>query len=230
MASWYLELTKVTFANGSKEEQINTCAVLKEVLTTVIKLLHPFMPFVTEEIYQHFYDGSIMVSEWPKTSNEYQFNGLSFMNDLTEVITCVRNVRNEKNVAMSKKITIGIETSNESLQGFLNSHADYLKRFCNPDELIISSSVNSQDASVSVLTNVKVIIPLKELINFEEETKRLTALKAKLIGEVERCEKMLNNPNFVSKAPQAKIDAEKEKLENYKSQLAEVENLLNNLK
>ena len=188
------------------------------------------MPFVTEEIYQHFYDGSIMVSDWPNAQEEYAFSGLSFMNDLTDVITCVRNVRNEKNVAMSKKITIGIETSNSVLQEFLNGHTEYLKRFCNPDELIISNTVDSTDAFVSVLSNVKVIIPLKELINFEEETKRLTALKAKLISEVERCEKMLNNPNFVSKAPQAKIDAEKEKLENYKSQLAEVENLLNNLK
>ena len=230
LASWYLELTKVTFANGSKEEQINTCAVLKEVLTTVIKLLHPFMPFVTEEIYQHFYDGSIMVSDWPKANSEYSFEGLHLMNDLTEVITSVRNVRNEKNVAMSKKITIGIETSNKDVESFLHSHTEYLKRFCNPDELIISDNVSSADASVSVLTNVKVIIPLKELINYEEETKRLTALKTKLIAEVERCSKMLNNPNFVQKAPQSKIDAEKEKLENYNAQLKEVENLLNNLK
>lgn len=101
-ASWYLELTKVTFNNGTKAQQINTCAVLKTVLTTVIKLLHPFMPFVTEEIFQHFYDGSIMVSDWPEENDKNSFQSLDKMNDLLEVITAVRNIRNEKNVPMSK--------------------------------------------------------------------------------------------------------------------------------
>ena len=230
LASWYLELTKVTFSTGTKEQQINTCAVLKEVLTTVIKLLHPFMPFVTEEIYMHFHDGSIVVSDWPKANKEYAFSGTENMNDLTEVITAVRNIRNEKNVALSKKIQIGLESKNSQVESFLKEHSEYLKRFCNPELLTIEQNINDEDASIAVLTNVKVIIPLKELINYEEEEKRLTALKGKLEGEVERCEKMLNNPNFVSKAPAQKIEAEKAKLQNYKSQLEEVCSLLAKLK
>ena len=230
LASWYLELTKVTFSTGTKEQQINTCAVLKEVLTTVIKLLHPFMPFVTEEIYMHFHDGSIVVSDWPKANKEYSFSGTENMNDLTEVITAVRNIRNEKNVALSKKIQIGLESKNSQVESFLKEHSEYLKRFCNPELLTIEQNINDEDASIAVLTNVKVIIPLKELINYEEEEKRLTALKGKLEGEVERCEKMLNNPNFVSKAPAQKIEAEKAKLQNYKFQLEEVCSLLAKLK
>ncbi len=229
-ASWYLELTKVTFNNGTKEQQLNTCAVLKTVLTTVIKLLHPFMPFVTEEIYQHFYDGSIMISSWPEENSKNSFQALDKMNDLLEVITTVRNIRNEKNVPMSKKLTIGLETSDHSLMNFYKNHANYLEKFCNPDHLLIEESINSDDSLVSVLKNTKVIIPMKELVNMEEEFKRLTVLKDKLTQEVERCEKMLNNPNFVTKAPTAKIDAERSKLANYQSQLEEVKNLLAKMK
>lgn len=229
-ASWYLELTKVTFNNGTKAQQINTCAVLKTVLTTVIKLLHPFMPFVTEEIFQHFYDGSIMVSDWPEENDKNSFQSLDKMNDLLEVITAVRNIRNEKNVPMSKKLTIGLETSDASLIDFYQGHISYLEKFCNPDHLLIDENINSDDSLVSVLKNTKVIIPMKELINMEEELKRLTTLEIKLTQEVERCEKMLNNPNFVSKAPASKIDAERTKLANYQSQLEEVKNLLSKMK
>ena len=230
LASWYLELTKVTFASGTVDQQINTCAVLKEVLTTVIKLLHPFMPFVTEEIYMHFHNGSIVISEWPKPNHNYNFDGTEYMNDLIEVITAVRNIRNEKNVGLSKKIQIGLESKNKTLETFLKEHSEYLKRFCNPEELTIDQNINDEDASIAVMSNVKVIIPLKELINYEEEEKRLNLLKTKLEGEVERCEKMLNNPNFVSKAPAQKIEAERAKLQNYKSQLEEVCSLLSKLK
>ena len=229
-ASWYLELTKVTFNTGNKEQQINTCAVLKEVLTNVIKLLHPFMPFVTEEIYQHFSDGSIMVSDWPLASSQNNFNDIEMMDDLLAVITAVRNARSEKNVPMSKKITIGLETNNNKLQAFFNDHLNYLEKFCNPDHLIISDVIDGDDSLVTVLKNAKVIIPMKELVNMEEEFKRLTSLKEKLIQEVERCEKMLNNPNFVSKAPASKIDSEKAKLTNYQTQLAEVNSLLSKMK
>ena len=229
-ASWYLELTKVTFNNGTKAQQINTCAVLKTVLTTVIKLLHPFMPFVTEEIFQHFYDGSIMVSDWPEENDKNSFQSLDKMNDLLEVITAVRNIRNEKNVPMSKKLTIGLETSDASLIDFYQGHISYLEKFCNPDHLLIDENINSDDSLVSVLKNTKVIIPMKELVNMEEELKRLTTLEIKLTQEVERCEKMLNNPNFVSKAPASKIDAERNKLANYQSQLEEVKNLLSKMK
>ena len=224
-ASWYLEMTKVVFSNGTKEEKINTCAVLREVLTNILKLLHPFMPFVTEEIYQHFYDSSIMISEWPKQSRKYNFKDVEEnVSCLFNIITAVRNIRNEKNVPMSKKIEVKLEVANEELLAFLQAHENYLSRFINFETLKLSlySDESHEDSTINLLENVKVIIPLNNLINIEEELARLNALEKKLESEVERSTKMLSNPNFLAKAPEAKVKEEQAKLQKYQDQLAEV--------
>ena len=214
-ASWYLEMTKVVFANGTKEEKINTCAVLKEVLTNILKLLHPFMPFVTEEIYQHFYDSSIMISEWPKQSRKYNFKDIEEnVNTLFNIITSVRNIRNEKNVPMSKKIEVKIEVANEEILTFLQAHENYLSRFINFETLKLSlyTDESHEDSTINLLENVKVIIPLNNLINIEEELSRLETQEKKLVAEVERS----------TKAPEAKVKEEQAKLQKYQDQLAEV--------
>ena len=236
-ASWYLEMTKVVFSNGTKEEKINTCAVLKEVLSNILKLLHPFMPFVTEEIYQHFYPSSIMISDWPKANRKYNFKDVETnVITLFNIITAVRNIRNEKNVPMSKKIEVRLEVANEETLAFLQAHENYLSRFINFESLKLSlyTDNSNEDSTVTLLENVKVIIPLNNLINVEEELTRLTQLENKLISEVERSTKMLSNPNFISKAPEAKVKEEQSKLQKYQDQLAEVrkqkERLLNNAK
>ena len=236
-ASWYLEMTKVVFSNGTKEEKINTCAVLKEVLSNILKLLHPFMPFVTEEIYQHFYPSSIMISDWPKANRKYNFKDVETnVITLFNIITAVRNIRNEKNVPMSKKIEVRLEVANEETLAFLQAHENYLSRFINFESLKLSlyTDNSNEDSTVTLLENVKVIIPLNNLINIEEELTRLTQLENKLISEVERSTKMLSNPNFISKAPEAKVKEEQSKLQKYQDQLAEVrkqkERLLNNAK
>ncbi len=236
-ASWYLEMTKVVFSNGTKEEKINTCAVLKEVLSNILKLLHPFMPFVTEEIYQHFYPSSIMISDWPKANRKYNFKDVETnVITLFNIITAVRNIRNEKNVPMSKKIEVRLEVANEETLAFLQAHENYLSRFINFESLKLSlyTDNSNEDSTVTLLENVKVIIPLNNLINIEEELTRLTQLENKLVSEVERSTKMLSNPNFISKAPEAKVKEEQSKLQKYQDQLAEVrkqkERLLNNAK
>ena len=227
-ASWYLELTKVTFSSNNQAEIENTCAVLRYVLTVIIKLLHPFMPFVTEEIYQHFYEGSIMVSPWPAIEQEIETN-FDDIKLLFDVITSVRNIRAEKNVALSKKITIILEDNkNKNISRFVNDYQSYLSKFLNYEELIVSTDAHElkNDAVVSVLDDVNIIIPLKELINIEEELEKLKNQQEKLIAEVNRCEGLLNNPRFVEKAPQSKVDAEKSKLTSYKMQLDEVKNTI----
>ena len=231
LASNYLEMTKVTFSGNYDELKINTCAVLKEVLTTVIKLLHPFMPFVTEEIYQHFYNGSIMVSEWPKKANFVSLSSFdaSLCEKLFSVIKTVRNVRAEYNVGMSKKINLSLETSNEQLCSFLKDSTEYLEKFVNYDHLGISNSINKNNAIVNVLSDIIVVIPSNDLINFEEELAKLNSQEQKLVGEVARSTNMLNNPNFVSRAPEAKVNEEKKKLASYEQQLAEVRALKANL-
>jgi valyl-tRNA synthetase len=229
-ASWYVELSKVSLNNANKDIVINVCSVLKHVLITVLKLLHPFMPFVTEEIYQHFEEGSIMVSNWPTTMNlSFDQTVLKDVEKMLNIISSVRNIRAEKNVAPSKKISIGLETSNIDYQKFLNNHYDYLSRFLNFEELTINNNINHDNATIVVVSDVNVIVPLKELINFEEEKARLTKELSRLENEVKRSVNMLNNASFIAKAPAQKVEAEKAKLVEYQNQLKEVENLLKDL-
>ena len=229
-ASNYLEMTKVDFATNDQNRKINTCAILSTVLTNIVKLLHPFMPFVTEEIYQNFFDESITVSTWPEAiKQELSLETALNAEKLFEIISAIRNIRSEKNVGMSKKINISLEVSSEGLANYLLAHNNYLMRFTNYDQLIVSNTVDKTDAVVTVLEDVNIVIPLKELINIEEEITKLTAKRAKLEAEVARSNGMLNNPNFVSKAPAAKIEAERSKLESYLEQLKEVEELLKGL-
>ena len=226
-ASNYLEMTKVDFASNDQERKINTCAILCNVLTNIVKLLHPFMPFVTEEIYQNFYEDSITISNWPTTFNESLDDEIANKAEkLFEIISSIRNIRSEKNVGMSKKINISLEVSTESLQNYLLQHQNYLMRFTNYENLIVSNNVDKTDAVVTVLEDVNIVIPLKELINIEEEIVKLNAKKTKLEAEVARSNGMLNNPNFVSKAPKEKIENEKAKLNSYLEQLKEVEDLI----
>ncbi len=222
-ASWYLELSKVTFNGDNHDEIINTCAILKYILTAIIKLLHPFMPFVTEEIYSHFYDGSIMVSPWPTV--EFELKDSSSVIKLINIITCVRNIRASKNTAPSKPIKLIIEqTSSFNYNDFKEKYNDYLIKFTNYEELIVTLDASNYktNAVTEVLESCNIIVPLGDLINVEEEIAKLTSLKEKLEKEVERSSNMLNNPNFISKAPQAKIDDEKRKLDSYKDQLNQV--------
>ena len=226
-ASNYLEMTKVDFASNDQERKINTCAILCNVLTNIVKLLHPFMPFVTEEIYQNFYEDSITISNWPTTFNANLDEEIANKAEkLFEIISSIRNIRSEKNVGMSKKINISLEVSTESLQNYLLQHQNYLMRFTNYENLIVSNNVDKTDAVVTVLEDVNIVIPLKELINIDEEILKLNSKKTKLEAEVARSNGMLNNPNFVSKAPKEKIENEKGKLASYLEQLKEVEDLI----
>lgn len=229
-ASKYLEMTKVDFSSGSIERKLNTGAILTKVLTTIIQLLHPFMPFVTEEIYQHFYTDSIVISDWPKSTGIiFDANTLDYTDKLFAIIAAVRNIRSEKNVAMSKKINLFLETSHQGLTQYLDMHRQYLAKFTNYETLEIGTHKDKKDAVVVVLDDVNLVIPLKELINFEEEKAKLKLQIAKLEKEVERSSQMLNNPQFVAKAPRQKIEAEQSKLESYQEQLKEVRALLKGL-
>lgn len=226
LASWYVELSKVVFS-GEHGHKNNTCALLKETLIVVLKLLHPFMPFVTEEIYQTFEEGSIMIASWPKSFKvTLSVESIKNAEQLMTIITSIRNVRAEKNVPLSKPIKIGIETSNEAFKDFLTEYQVYLKKMINFETLSIIPHLEKEDAIVIVLQNMNIVIPLKELIDFEEEKKRLIKEKERLEAEVIRSTKMLNNPSFITKAPAEKVKNEKEKLINYQKQLQEVKSLL----
>lgn len=228
-ASWYLELTKVVF-NTDEYDKINTCAVLKTILISILKLLHPFMPFVTEEIYQIFENSTIVTSKWPKILPLIDNNENEQMETLIAIITAVRNVRSEKNVAPSKKIAVNLETNDTSLKQFLIKTDAFLNRFVNYETLNIAEEVSKEDAVTTVLKNVNVVISMKELINYQEELTRLTKEKERLEAEVERSSKMLSNQSFILRAPESKINNEKDKQKVYLQQLEEVNNLIAHIK
>ncbi len=230
-ASWYVELTKVTFTEGSKDQKNNVCALLKYLLNAVLKLLHPFMPFVTEEIYQIFNEGSICVAPWPTVlSFDKDVKRLELVDVLLNIITAVRNIRAEKNVPLSKKINVLIETKEAEVQAFLHDHLSYLARFLNFDHLEIKEDIEKNNVISAVIERAIIVIPAENLINIEEELARLEKEKVRLEKEVERSTKMLGNPSFREKAPADKVAAEEEKLAKYQIQLTEVIRLIEDLK
>ncbi len=229
-ASWYLEMTKVTYSGTDDAKKINTCSVLKYCLTAILKMLHPFMPFFTEEIYQMYNEGSIVVASWPKALEKYDFVNAKREEILFDVITAVRNIRHNKNVPTSKKINITLQTQSEEIKDFLLEGKDYLQKFANYEELLVTTSeVDKKKKVVEVFSDVTVIIPLDELVDVEQELGKLNDLKKKTLAEIARCNGMLSNPNFVSKAPEEKINQEKEKKANYEKQLLEIEKSINEL-
>jgi valyl-tRNA synthetase len=226
-ASWYLEMTKVVFGEGSVKEKINTCSVLKLVLASILKLLHPFMPFTTEDIYQKFNPGSITVSPWPQAQSEFDFADAERIETIYEIITAVRNVRALKNVPGSKEINLELQVRNPELLAFLKANLRFLKRFANYRELRFSTEeIETKGKNVSVLSEVVLAIPLNELVDLEEEIAKLKESRERMLSEIERCDKLLNNPGFTSKAPAEKVALEQEKREDYRRQLAEIEKLL----
>ncbi|MGD9604627.1 MAG: valine--tRNA ligase [Bacilli bacterium] len=226
-ASWYVEMAKVIFQEGTKEEKTNTCAVLNCVLEAILKLLHPFMPFVTEEIYQSFNEESIVISSWPKIKNYSINNDMRFVDLLLDVISSVRLVRAEKNVPNAKEISVELQITDSKMASFFEKHGHYLKKFVNYSHLIISSEeLNTSKKVVNVLNGLVLAIPLSQLVDVKQEQDKLLQNKERLEKEIARCEGMLNNPNFINKAPTEKINIEKEKLLDYKKQLTETLKLL----
>ena len=233
-AAWYVEIAKLAL-NSDDEVAINrTKSILSYVLLDIMKLLHPFMPFVTEEIYQQIphIEESIMISAWPEAIEEFKNDeAIKDFEIIQELIKSVRNVRSEYNVAPSKQVDMLIKPSNESIKALLEGNMDILNKFLNPENLTISLNPDVPKDSVSIVLNdVELYLPLGSLVDISQEIERLEKELAKLNGEIKRGEGMLSNPNFTNKAPIAKVDAEKEKLANYKEQYSTVKARLEELK
>ena len=222
-ASWYIEMAKISETNSTK-------SVLVYVLTNIIKLLHPYMPFVTEEIFQKLKTNeiSIMTSSWPK-NNGLVYEETQEKEWFFELIKGIRTIRNDNQVSWSKPIDILIQTNKNNIN-FLNDNDQYIKRFLNPNKLVIAEEIEKIDNSISlILADVQIYIPLGSLVNVEEEITKLNEQKEMLEKEIIRCDKMLNNPGFTQKAPQSKIDEEKAKLLKYQENYKEVNNRLKEL-
>lgn len=229
---WYIEMVKPRLYDKENKTREAAQYTLNKVLGDSLKLLHPIMPFITEEIYTKLYnnDESIMISSWPKYSEEFNFaKEEKQIEKIKQIIIGIRNIRTNMNVHPAKKLTLIFVTEND--EEMIIDSQEFIKKLGFADKIIVQGNKNNipQNAMSVLSEELEVYLPFDELVDIEEEKKRLQGEKQKLEAEVERASKMLSNPGFVNKAPENKIKEEKEKLERYKQMLENVEERLSKL-
>ncbi|WP_243297442.1 valine--tRNA ligase [Bacillus litorisediminis] len=216
---WYIEMAKLPLYGEDEEAKKTTRSVLAYVLDNTMRLLHPFMPFITEEIWQSLptQGESITVAAWPTVNPDLTNDkAAKEMKLLVEIIRSVRNIRAEVNTPMSKKINLYLKTKDQETSDILIHNQNYLEKFCNPENLEIGTAVETPEkAMTAVATGVEVILPLAGLINIEEEIARLEKELDKWTKEVERVQKKLANERFIEKAPQQVVEEERAKEKDY---------------
>ncbi len=227
---WYIEMVKPRIYNEDEAERVAVSDILNHVFGTSLKLLHPFMPFVTSEIYAKlicFGTSDLMISKWPKAKNTFVFekeeNDLEI---LKKAIVEIRNIRAKMNVHPSKKSKLIFVTQNRD--EMIQESKSFLEKLAFASEIMVQSEeIEIPENAISIMVeDLKIFIPFEDLVNLEEERKRLEKEREKWQAEVTRGEKMLSNQGFIAKAPQAKIEEEKAKLETYKKMLESVEERL----
>ena len=222
LCDWYIEMAKVRLWKADENPEAANAALwtLRTALTEGLKLLHPYMPFITEEIFCTLLpeEESIMISNWPEYKEEWCFPEAELaVESFKEVVRGIRNTRAEMNVPANKKTNVYIVGKNAEV---CRMYEESSRSFVN---LALAKEIHVQedkagigeDAVSVVVSNAVVYLPLEDLVDREKELERLTKEKERLTKEIARCEGMLNNPNFVNKAPEAKVAAEKEKLQKY---------------
>jgi len=227
---WYIEMCKSRIYSDDENTKVVVSDVLNHVFGSSLKLLHPFMPFVTAEIYSKlicFGTEDLIASSWPTVRKEFIFEKEeNIIEKLKKIIVEIRNVRSKMNVHPSKKSKLIFVTTSNIDE--IKEAEDFLLKLGFGNELVIQKDETGipENAISIVVDDIKVFMPFEELVNIEEEIQRLKNEKSKLEAEVVRGEKMLSNPGFVSKAPEKKINEEKEKLANYKQMLESVKERL----
>lgn len=229
---WYIEIVKTRLYDKEGKTRKAAQYTINKVLCDVLKLLHPMMPFVTEEIYTKLYnsDESIMISSWPEYNEKLNFEKEEKeIEKLKEIITSIRNLRANMNVANSKKTKLIFVTI--KYKDCIESSIEFLKKMAFAEEIQIQTDKTGiSNNALSILTDgIEVYIPIEELVNVEEEKHRLQAEKEKVQSEIDRASKMLSNPGFVNKAPESKINEEKAKLDKYKEMLVNLEERIKNI-
>lgn len=219
---WYIEMSKETLAGDDESAKLTTRSILVYVLDNTLRLLHPIMPFVTEEIWQSVphVGESLVVATYPTVHPEQMDEkAAEEMEFLMDFIRSVRTVRNEMNTPLSKPINIIAKVSDAAHYAILKENESYIARFSNPEEFVYGEDVEApSDAVTSVITGAEIYLPLAGLINIEDEIARLEKEAEKLQQEVDRVEKKLSNEKFVAKAPAAVVEAERAKGADYQAQ------------
>ena len=234
---WYIEIAKYRIYHAEEDPQGANDALwtLKEVLKKSLKLLHPYMPFVTEEIYSKLVpeEESLMMSDWPVYEKDWNFPiAENIVDHYKEIIRSIRNVRAEMNVPNSRKATAYVVCEDEQLGAGLAMLSNAAQNMAALNKLVLQKTTEgiAEEAVSIVVPDATVYLPLEELIDFEQEIERLTKEEERLTKEIARSNGMLNNEKFVSKAPAAKVQEEREKLETYQQMMAQVKERLEGLK
>ena len=226
---WYIEMVKPRLYNEEDETKLAAQYTLNKVLADSLKLLHPIMPFITEEIYTKLYNNneSIMISKWPEYSKNVDFDKEELaVEELKNIITGIRNIRVQRNIHPSKKSKLIFVTS-ESKEAVKNSESWLLKLGFGNEIEISANKENLPQNAMSVLANgIELYMPFEDLVDISEEKERLQKEKERLESEIQRATKMLNNPGFVNKAPVEKVQEEKDKKTKYEDMLETVKNRL----
>ncbi len=231
---WYIELVKPRLYDRDDATRLEAQYVLNYTLGAAMKLLHPFMPFITEEIYQHLIneDESIMISRWPEYREDYSFPGyVEKLALIMNAIKAIRNIRVEMNVPPSRKAKAVFVTDAEA-GAVLSDGQKFFERLAGISEITVQKDKGgiSPDAVAAIISGVEIYIPLQDLIDIEKEIERLEKEKANLQKELDRVEGKLGNESFVAKAPPKVIEEEKAKREKYRDMYAKVAERLDSLK
>ena len=220
---WYIEISKIRLNSGDEKAAQTARDMLVYIMSNTLKLLHPFMPFITEEIWQTLpHEGeSIMISQWPIYKDEYDFSvEEQEMDRIMEAVRAIRNRRAEMNVPPSKKAKYYIATAHKDT---FEKAGIFMQRLASCSEAEIGDSFEIDDAVCIVTTDAKIYIPLGELVDFEKEIARLNKEKEKVLKDLEFIYKKLNNENFVAKAPKAVVDGQREAAQKLRDKIAMID-------
>ena len=229
---WYIEMSKTRL---NSDEKVVVSYVLDYVFRNALKLLHPFMPFVTAELYSHLvnYDGKdIIISSWPVATKENYDEDIAYIEEIKNIIVQIRNVRTNMNIHPSKKVQLIAVTENKAMAEKITQDEEFIKKLGFGSKLTVQNNEDGIETNAICVStgNLKIFMPFSELVDIEEEIKRLETEKTKLEAEVERSNKILSNQGFIAKAPKAKVDEERAKLENYSKMLEETKARIKRLK
>ena len=224
---WYIEMVKPRLYNDEDTTKNAAIWTLKTVLIDALKLLHPYMPFITEEIFCNIQDDeeSIMISSWPVYDEKFNFPDEEVaIQTIKEAVRNIRNVRAQMNVAPSRKAKVYVVSEDALIRDIFENGRVFFATLAYASEVAVQSDKSGipDDAVSAVIPGAVLYIPFAELVDIDKEIERLKKEEGRLNGEIKRCKGMLGNEKFISKAPQAKIDEEKAKLEKYQQMLAQV--------
>ena len=233
---WYVELAKYRIYHAQEDSQSARCVLwtLKTVLSQALKLLHPFMPFITEEIYSALVpeEESLMISSWPVHRKEWEFPlAAELMEQVKAITRGIRNLRAEMNVPNNRRTKVFIVSASRELLSGIEAYKESVKPLMLANDIILHYEKKgiAEDAVSVVVPGATVYLPLEDLVDLEQEKERLQKEEERLKKEIARAKGMLSNEKFLSKAPEKKVQEEKEKLEKYTQMLCQVQERMRGL-